>query len=101
MRGDFDMDETSLQKLIAENPIAAVLGFNHMAENIRHNLFGLSAERDKNVPVQTLADEEDDLKPRSKGIYGVLTLNRDVSDTHKPCSPTLPRSNCLALTASL
>ena len=49
---EFAMDETSLQLLAAKNPIACALVFNHLIDNVRTNLIGLSSERLKDVAME-------------------------------------------------
>ena len=48
----FAMDETSLQLLAAKNPIACALVFDHVIDNVRTNLIGLSSERLKDVAME-------------------------------------------------
>ena len=47
------MDETSLQHLAAKNPVACALVFDHLVENVRTNLIGVSNERLIDVPMET------------------------------------------------
>ena len=47
----FAMDESSLQLLAANNPVACALVFNDLIENVRANLIGLSSERLKDDPM--------------------------------------------------
>ncbi len=48
----YAMDEASLQLLAAKNPIACALVFNHLIDNVRTNLIGLSSERLKDVAME-------------------------------------------------
>ena len=68
----------SSQALAAKNPIATTLVFEHLIENIRANLFGLSPDRKKNYPL-------DDAR-RTTGIFGVNTGSRDVKECNKRAS---------------
>ena len=82
-----DMDEASLQTLAANNPVASMLAFHQMIENVREHLLCLSGERAWNQPMpSTFVDdmpEDAREQPREKGIYGVCTSNRDVKETNK------------------
>ena len=73
--GGFDMREDTLQTLAGRNPIATTLNFQHVKENLRDNLIGLSSTRKKNEPI--------DSDKRVKGVYGVNLRNRDVNETNK------------------
>ena len=85
------MDEISLQKLAAANPIASVLKFAHLTESFRTDLLGHSSDRSSNlsmlVPPTSLTPQEDGgAEPehkRMRGVFGVCTLNRDVKECNK------------------
>ena len=64
--------------LAAKNPIATSLAFNHLIENVRANLFGLSPDRKKN--------HELDDPQRVKGVLGMNTGSRDVKECNKRAS---------------
>lgn len=84
---NYDMDEASLQTLAANNPVASMLAFHQMIENVREHLLCLSGERAWNQPMPSafIDDMPEDAReePREKGIYGVCTSNRDVKETNK------------------
>ena len=82
------MDEASLQRLAAANPIASALTFDHLAENLRTSLFGQSLERPGNLTVpNNCADgtdgNEGTAQERKKGVFGMCFLNRDVKECNK------------------
>ena len=82
------MDEATLQRLAAANPIASALVFDHLAENVRTSLFGQSLERPGNLTVpNNCADgtdgNEGTAQERKKGVFGVCFLNRDVKECNK------------------
>jgi hypothetical protein len=51
-RISFAMDETSLQRLAAKNPVACAIHFDHLVDNVRTNLLGLSRDRKNDVPMR-------------------------------------------------
>ena len=82
------MDEASLQRLAAANPIASALTFDHLAENVRTSLLRQSVERRGNRTLPNACDKhrhdsEDTTKGREKGAFGVCCLNRDVKECNK------------------
>ena len=82
------MDEASLQRLAAANPIASALVFDHLAENVRTSLFGQSLERPGNLTVPNNCAEGTDgtegtAQERKKGVFGMCFLNRDVKECNK------------------
>jgi hypothetical protein len=82
------MDEATLQRLAAANPIASALVFDHLAENVRTSLFGQSLERPGNLTVpNNCADgtdgNEGTAQERKKGVFGMCFLNRDVKECNK------------------
>ena len=82
------MDEATLQRLAAANPIASALVFDHLAENVRTSLFGQSLERPGNLTVpNNCADgtdgNEGTAQERKKGVFGICFLNRDVKECNK------------------
>ena len=79
------MDEISLQKLAAANPVASVLTFAHLTESFRTDLLGYSSERPSNLSMLMPGDDgvaEPEYK-RMRGVFGVCTLNRDVKECNK------------------
>ena len=68
--GRFDMRESTLQKLVANNPIASTLAFNRVVENFRDNLLRHSPDRLTSDPAE-------------KGAFGVTVSNRDVKEANK------------------
>ena len=84
------MDEASLQRLAAANPIASVLAFDHLAENVRTRLLCQSLERPGNLPLPNAPSfaegangNEGTRQERKKGVFGVCYLNRDVKECNK------------------
>ena len=82
------MDEASLQRLAAANPIASALVFDHLAENVRTSLFGQSLERPCNLTLRNNCHDGTDgiegtALDRKKGVFGVCCLNRDVKECNK------------------
>jgi hypothetical protein len=85
------MDEISLQKLAAANPIASVLTFAHLTESFRTDLLGHSWDRPSNLsmlmPPTSLTPQEDGVAEsehkRMRGVFGVCTCNRDVKECNK------------------
>ena len=82
------MDEASLQRLAAANPIASALVFDHLAENVRTSLFGQSLERPGNLTVPNNCEggtdgNEGTAQERKKGVFGMCFLNRDVKECNK------------------
>ena len=85
MAFDPPMDEISLQKLAAANPVASVLTFAHLTESFRTDLLGYSSERPSNLSMLMPGDDgvaEPEYK-RMRGVFGVCTLNRDVKECNK------------------
>ena len=79
------MDEISLQKLAAANPVASVLTFAHLTESFRTDLLGHSSDRSSNLSMPMPGDDgvaEPEHK-RMRGVFGVCTLNRDVKECNK------------------
>ena len=79
------MDEISLQKLAAANPVASVLTFAHLTESFRTDLLGYSSDRPGNLSMLMPGDDgvaEPEYK-RMRGVFGVCTLNRDVKECNK------------------
>ena len=106
MAFDPPMDEISLQKLAAANPVASVLTFAHLTENFRTNLLGYSSDRSSNLsmlmPPTSLTPQEDGVAEpehkRMRGVFGVCTLNRDVKECNKRAAMhELLRLLCLLL----
>ena len=82
------MDEATLQKLAAVNPVASVLTFDALVENLRVSLLRHSAERPHNQPLPSMCDDttqqyDGTLREHRKGIFGMCTLNRDVKECNK------------------
>ena len=82
------MDEATLQRLAAANPIASALVFDHLAENVRTSLFGQSLERPGNLTLRNnCLDGTDGIEGtalhRTKGVFGTCFLNRDVKECNK------------------
>ena len=82
------MDEATLQRLAAGNPIASVLTFNHLVENLRTNLLCQSLARPGNLTVPNACtegqnDNEGTKQRRKKGVFGICFLNRDVKECNK------------------
>ena len=105
------MDEATLQRLAAANPIASALVFDHLAENVRTSLFGQSLERPCNLTLRNncldgtdgiegtalhrkkgvfgtcFLDGTDGIEGtalhRKKGVFGTCFLNRDVKECNK------------------
>ena len=67
------MDESFLQRLAAQNPIATTLSFQLTKENVRTNLFAHDRKRKVNKP----------LNERNKGIFGIPVANRDVIESNQ------------------
>ena len=78
------MDETSLQKLAAANPVASVLAFAHLAESYRTDLLGYSSDRPSNLsmPMPSLGHDGVE-QERKRGVFGICSLNRDVKECNK------------------
>ena len=81
------MDETSLQKLAAANPVASVLAFAHLAESYRTDLLGYSSDRPSNLsmPMPSLCHDGVE-QERKRGVFGICSLNRDVGHTTPACT---------------
>ena len=81
----YHMDEASLQRLAAANPIASVLTFDHLAENVRESLFCQSVQRPGNLTLPNACEEgnEGTTEERKKGVFGMCFLNRDVKECNK------------------
>ena len=105
------MDEISLQKLAAANPVASVLTFAHLTENFRTNLLGHSSDRSSNISL--MSKNDDGAAPthkRMRGTFGVCMLNRDVKECNKraamhevapdPCPPSQPSAPSIRLRMS-
>jgi hypothetical protein len=79
----YAMDENSLQLLAAKNPIACALVFNHVIDNVRTNLIGLSSERLKDVAMEK----------RNQGSPSSPHLNPNSKPNTKPDRRYLWRSD--------
>ena len=87
----FAMDETSLQLLAAKNPIACALVFDHVIDNVRTNLIGLSSERLTDVAIGW--SENNPEKMRKQGSPSSPHLNPNSKPNTKPDRRYLWRSD--------
>ena len=87
----FAMDETSLQLLAAKNPIACALVFDHVIDNVRRNLIGLSSERLTDVAIGW--SENNPEKMRKQGSPSSPHLNPNSKPNTKPDRRYLWRSD--------
>jgi hypothetical protein len=71
----FAMDETSLQLQAAKNPIACAISFDHLVDNIRTNLLGLTSSRIKDKMISGSSAKD----TREPGIYAIRHMHFNTS----------------------